>query len=42
VAFIFAIFLSGKNIIYSYYTAGGRYLPEKGHFVEIFNIWNKK
>lgn len=41
VAFIFTIFLSGKALIYNYYTAGGKYPPEKGHFVELFNVWNK-
>jgi len=40
--FIFVIFLFGKEVIYNNYTKGGMHLPEKGHFVEIFNIWGKK
>jgi hypothetical protein len=40
--FIFVVFLFGKGVIYNYYTNGGRYLPEKGHFMEIFNIWGNK
>lgn len=42
IMYILAVFLSGKNIIYSYYTSNGQYLPEKGHFVEIFNIGSKR
>lgn len=40
-AFIFVLFLSGKEVIYNYYTNGGKYVSEKSHFVEIFNIWSK-
>lgn len=39
--YIFGVFLSGKNLIYGYYTNYGMYFPEKGHFVEVFNVWNK-
>lgn len=39
--YIFTIFLFGKNIIYNYYTANGEFPLEKGHFVEVFNVWSK-
>jgi hypothetical protein len=40
--FIFVIFLFGKKVIYNDYTSSGVYLPEKGYFIEIFNIWGNK
>jgi hypothetical protein len=40
--FIFVVFIFGKEVIYRYYTGGGKYLPEKGRFVEIFNVWGNK
>lgn len=39
--YIFTVFLFGKNIIYNYYTANGASPPEKGHFVEVFNVWSR-
>jgi hypothetical protein len=37
--FVFIIFLFGKGTIYNLYTKSGEYLPEKGHFIEIFKIF---
>lgn len=42
IAFILALFLSGKDLIYNYYTGGYKYPPVPGHFVEIFNIWGRR
>ena len=39
--YISTIFLFGKNVIYKYYTADGAFPPEKWHFIEVFNVWNK-
>jgi 4-amino-4-deoxy-L-arabinose transferase-like glycosyltransferase len=41
-AFLFVVFLFGKDTIYNSYTKNGKYLPEKGHFIEIFNTWGNK
>ncbi|MGA3291928.1 MAG: hypothetical protein ABSC49_02135 [Candidatus Microgenomates bacterium] len=39
VAFLMVAFLFGKDVIYNNYTQGGKYPPEKGHFIEIFSKW---
>jgi hypothetical protein len=41
VTFVFILLLSGKDLIYNYYTKNGKYLPEKGHFIEIFGNWGR-